>query len=158
MLPGWMCASTIGASAADVSAGPAIGRMVSRSWRPRRRSAGVPGVALDRWGAGRGRPAPHRSSVKAIAKLMAAIVAARGASFDGTDSAIRTGEFGYRPSVVLGSVLALPTAERDPAEQQHPGHIRATTDIDRCPGALVDLDGGRAGRGRLALKVPGQDL
>src|SRR5450756_1727620 len=40
----------------------------------------------------------HCSSVKAIAKLMPAIVAARGVSFDGTNTAVRTRTFGYRPS------------------------------------------------------------
>src|ERR1035437_4990106 len=61
-------------------------------------------------------------------------------------------------SAVLVVVLALSTAERDPAEQQHPGHIWATADVDRHPGGLDHLVGGRAGRGCLAVVVPGQDL
>src|ERR1035437_1377313 len=47
-------------------------------------------------------------------------------------------------SAFLGLGLALPTAERDPAEQQHPRHIRAAADVDRCARGLDHLVGGRA--------------
>jgi len=49
-------------------------------------------------GSNRSATSSHCSSVKAIAKLMPAIVAARGVSFDGTNTAVRTRTFGHRPS------------------------------------------------------------
>jgi len=68
------------------------------------------------------------------------------------------GRSGPSLSAVLGVVLALPTAERDPAEQQHPGHVWATADIDRRPSGLGRLVGSHTGGCRLAVVVPGQDL
>src|SRR5450830_1416068 len=68
------------------------------------------------------------------------------------------GRSGPSLSAVLGVVLALPTAERDPAEQQHPGHVWATADIDGRPSGLDRLVGSRTGGCRLAVVVPGQDL
>jgi len=62
------------------------------------------------------------------------------------------------PSAPLGTALALPATEGDPAEQQHSGHVRSTADIDRRTCRLDHFIGGGAGRGGLSVVMPGQDL